>query len=148
MMNDVKIRAASPADLPTIRGLLAASALPTEGVEDFFPDNYAVAERDDVIIGVAGVEKYGAHGLIRSVSVADNLRGAGIGAALARERAEWSRAHGVSELYLLTTTAADFFARLGYARVGRDSVPAEIAAAPEFAAICPSTAVVMRLPLL
>ena len=46
-------------------------------------------------------------------------------------------------VYLLTTTADRYFAKLGFAAVDRAAVPAEIRASPEFASICPDDATVM-----
>jgi amino-acid N-acetyltransferase len=61
-------------------------------------------------------------------------------------RALEARAHdaGVETLYLLTTTAAAFFAELGYERIERESVPAPIRESAEFGELCPSSATVMR----
>ena len=47
--------------------------------------------------------------------------------------------------YLLTTTAAVLAARMGFQTVSRDAVPATIQATRQFAALCPASAVVMRL---
>jgi amino-acid N-acetyltransferase len=66
---------------------------------------------------------------------------------MAQERLAWSRTNGLADVYLLTTTAAPFFEKLGFSVVDRTAVPPEVAAAPEFAAICPSTAIVMRYDL-
>ena len=51
---------------------------------------------------------------------------------------------GVETLYLLTTTAADFFARRGYEAVPRSAAPAAIAATPQFRDLCPASSVLMR----
>jgi amino-acid N-acetyltransferase len=50
----------------------------------------------------------------------------------------------VETLYLLTTTAAAFFARHGYETVERDTVPARIRGTTEFDDLCPDSAVCMR----
>lgn len=146
-MSKVEIRAARAEDLGAVQALLAAAALPLEGVTDFFPSHYVVAVQDGVTVGAIGVEEYGGHGLLRSAVIADPARGSGLGTGLTRERLEWSRRQGLRDVYLLTTTAAPFFERLGFHRVDRTEVPAAVAGAPEFASICPSTAVVMRLDL-
>jgi amino-acid N-acetyltransferase len=146
-MIEFKIRAAREADLASVQDLLSAASLPLDGVTDFFPANYAVGEQGATIVGAIGVERYGEYGLIRSAVVADGARGTGIGSELTRERLEWGKAQGLLDLYLLTTTAAPFFEKLGFAPVDRTVVPPEVAAAPEFTSICPSSAVVMRKPL-
>jgi amino-acid N-acetyltransferase len=50
----------------------------------------------------------------------------------------------VGTLYLLTTTAREFFADRGYAEVERTEPPEAIRATTEFADLCPSTAACMR----
>ena len=139
------IRPAGSADLEGVRALLAAAQLPVGGLEDQFGLPYAVAERAGRLVGAAGVEAYGTAGLLRSVVVAAAERGTGLGRALAADRLAWARAQRLEEVYLLTTTAADFFARLGFERVERTDVPTPLLGSREFATICPSTATVMRL---
>jgi amino-acid N-acetyltransferase len=47
-------------------------------------------------------------------------------------------------LYLLTTTAENYFPAFGFTAIPRDSVPDEIQTTSEFKDICPSSAIVMR----
>jgi amino-acid N-acetyltransferase len=76
--------------------------------------------------------------------VADNHRGGGHGKALVSHAEAWASQHGVEALYLLTTTAAEFFARLGYVAIPRSEAPAAIAATAQFASLCPSSSTFMR----
>jgi amino-acid N-acetyltransferase len=145
--SETAIRPAGPGDLDRVRALLAAAQLPVDGVEEQFGPPYAVAERAGCLVGAAGVEVYGTAGLLRSVVVAAAERGTGLGRALTADRLAWARSQRLEEVYLLTTTAADFFARLGFGRVARTEVPASLLGSREFATICPSTATVMRLRL-
>lgn len=146
-MSDVSIRAAQSDDLPAVEALLQAAALPVDGVRDFFPANYAIAERSDAVVGAIGVEVYGRHGLLRSVVVAPDERGSGLGSQLTVERLAWCRTMGLADAFLLTTTAAGFFEKLGFVAIERSAAPAEVQRASEFAVVCPSSAVVMRLDL-
>jgi len=50
----------------------------------------------------------------------------------------------VPAIYLLTTTAADYFPRFGFERVTRADVPTGVQQSVEFASACPATAIVMR----
>jgi N-acetylglutamate synthase-like GNAT family acetyltransferase len=50
---------------------------------------------------------------------------------------------GVTTLFLLTTTSADYFVKGGYRRVDRADVPADIQGTQQFAGLCPASAVVM-----
>jgi amino-acid N-acetyltransferase len=141
------LRPAGAADLERARALVGACELPLQGVEDQFGDRYVLAERDGTLIGVAGVEVFGAYGLLRSVAVARDARSAGVGADLVRDRLEWSRRQGLTALYLLTQTAEHFFAKRGFVVVDRGSAPAGIRASSEFSRACPESARLMRREL-
>jgi arsenite methyltransferase len=144
MLTTARIRAARQADLPAVESLLEAAGLPLEGVAEQFENGYAVAESEGMVVGVAGVEVYGAHGLLRSVAVAAHHQGEGIGQRLLADRLGWATARGLHSVYLLTTTAAQWFDRLGFVAVTREAVPASVRRSAEFAGICPSTATVME----
>ena len=58
--------------------------------------------------------------------------------------ATWAAEQGVETLYLLTTTAAQFFARRGYEAVPRSEAPAAIAATAQFSELCPASSTFMR----
>jgi amino-acid N-acetyltransferase len=143
----MEIRAASLEDLEAVRSLVAEAALPQEGLEDQFGSGYGVAVESGRLVGAAGVERYGGYGLLRSVVTAVNRRGRGIGEALVRDRLAWAEQAGLEAVYLLTTTAAGYFPKLGFVPVERSAVPAEIRASGEFSSVCPSSAVVMHRAL-
>jgi protein-tyrosine-phosphatase/N-acetylglutamate synthase-like GNAT family acetyltransferase len=133
------------AELETIEALARACGLPTEVVRDRFPEAYVVARRDGAVVGVAALEAYGRSGLLRTVAVDPAERGRGTGIALIAERLTMARASGLESVYLLTTTAAPLFRRFGFTEADRASAPVALAASPEFAALCPSSASCMRL---
>ncbi len=143
----VTIRPARSGDLAAVRTLLAAADLPLDGLDEQFGDAYAVAECDGAVIGAEGIETYGDAGLLRSAVVDDQWRGKGVGDALTRDRLAWARAQGLRDVYLLTTTAANYFPRHGFVRVDRATAPSALQRSREFAEACPSTAVAMRLVL-
>jgi arsenite methyltransferase len=144
---EVRIRRATAADLAAAAALLAGAGLPVDGLEDQFEDGFVLAEANGEAVGVAGLEIYGAHALLRSVAVAEAWRGGGTGEALVRERLDYARRRGAGRVFLLTTTAADWFRRLGFTAIARDDVPAGVRRSPEFAGVCPSTADVLELRL-
>ena len=141
------VRAATPGDLGAVEAALRDSELPLEGLRDQFGDGYAVAEADGAIIGVEGIEVHGGDGLLRSAAVVADWQGRGVGDALTRDRIEWARRRGLRSLYLLTTTAGDYFPRFGFVPVDRDTAPDAVRASREFADACPATALFMTLPL-
>jgi glycerol uptake facilitator-like aquaporin/N-acetylglutamate synthase-like GNAT family acetyltransferase len=135
----VRLRAASEDDRPAVASLLAAASLPTD-LDDWFPAQAVVAELAGRIVGAAGFERGGDAALLRSVAVAPEARGAGLGAALVAERLHAARRAGARRAFLLTTDAASWFARLGFTAADRATVPAPIAATRQFRALCPASA--------
>ncbi len=141
------VRSASAIDLAQVQALLSATDLPLDGLQDQFGDAYAVAEERGQLLGAIGIERYGRYGLLRSAVVAASARGRGVGQALVLDRIDWSMRAGLDALYLLTTTASEYFPRFGFTVTDRATVPVEVQASPEFSSICPSSSTVMCLPL-
>ncbi len=136
------IRPAQTADWPAIADLLTRSDLPLEGARDHLP-HFVIAEQSGQVIGIAGVETYGAVGLLRSVAVDAAQRGQGLGEALVSRVLDDATAQGITQVALLTTTAMDYFPRFGFERVERARLPDELEASTEFQGACPETAVAM-----
>src|SRR5258708_28365520 len=113
-MTNLTIRPAVAADVETVIQLLSDAKLSVPGVAEHF-DSFLVAERDQTIVGAIGLEPRGADALLRSAVVAPAERGSGIGRELYMRIAELARARGIARLYLLTTTAAEYWTRFGFA---------------------------------
>lgn len=137
------LRAATAADRGAVHALLTACELPVAGVDDAAMRRFIVAERDGAVVGVAGLEIYGADALLRSVAVDPALRAAGLGGALTDRLLGDAPAQGVRRVFLLTTTAESFFARRGFAPADRRQVGADMLASVEFTEACPATAALM-----
>jgi amino-acid N-acetyltransferase len=75
------------------------------------------------------------------------FRGQGLGEALTRDRLSWAETNGLRSVWLLTTTAADYFPRFGFQLATRADAPPLIQASREFVHACPASAVAMRLLL-
>jgi len=135
-----QIEPATSGDFSAIESLLLAASLTTDGLRDQFPDAYVVARLGDVVIGAAGLERYGASALLRSVVVVSEQRGHGIARSLVEERLAAARQAEVTRVFLLTTTADSYFGGLGFQQTPRDSAPVALAASPEFARACPASA--------
>jgi amino-acid N-acetyltransferase len=140
------LRPAKRADLPPVERLLIAAALPTVGVADALHD-FVVADAGSEIVGVAGLEVCLENGLLRSLAVARSWQGQGLARALVARVTTIAEQRRLIALYLLTTTAADYFPRLGFTVLTRDRVPADIAGTEEFRSACPSSATVMVRPI-
>lgn len=139
----VSLRRAVQEDHKVVASLLRDLELPTDGISDWL-DRFWVAEHRGQVVGVAGMERYGDSGLLRSVAVAQEWRGTGLGRTLVDHVLEEGRAAGVREVYLLTTTAEHYFPRLGFDCICRDQVPERVQGSVEFTSACPASAVVMR----
>ena len=129
-----------PVDGRTIDPGWHASGLPVDGLADHLGS--ALVGRDGAkIVASAALELYGDAALLRSVAVAPSHRGRGLGERITRAALDLAEARGVRTVYLLTTTAADFFARrLGFAMTTRAAVPGRVRASLEFTALCPDAA--------
>lgn len=142
----MEIRPAREGDRAGVEALLRSADLPSEDVAPHL-GAFLVAERNGALVACAGLELLGSEALVRSVAIAEPLRGAGLGAALCDTLLGDARRRGVRDAYLLTTTAPRFFARLGFAPIARDTVPASVRATREFADLCPASAIVMHRSL-
>ena len=142
----MQVDRASEADIPAIEALLATADLPLDGAAAAFATG-VVARDEDRLVGAAALEPYGEAGLLRSVVVAADQRGTGVGRRVVAAAEDLARDLGMRELYLLTETAVDWFPRLGYAPVDRAEVPAAVRDSIEFRVLCADTGVAMRRPL-
>ena len=137
---------ASAQDMVAIRALLEHSGLPVSDLEGAQPE-FAVICQDGQVMAAGALQRFGTTALLRSVVVAPERRGSGLGRAVVSELERLARIAGVSRLILLTETAADFFARHGYRTVERSSAPQDVQACEEFRSLCPSSAICMSKDL-
>src|SRR5260370_25492759 len=107
------IEAANAEDLPAILAFLEKSGLPQDGLSDHLTTT-VVARENQTLVGSAALELYGTAALLRSVAVADHLRGQGLGPQLTQAALKLAKDHGVTLVYLLTETASSFFPRFGF----------------------------------
>jgi amino-acid N-acetyltransferase len=138
----VKLREATAGDLPAVLALLDAHHLPTAGI-DAPLEGFLVAEEGGAVVGVIGMEMYDAYGLLRSAAVDESRRGSGVGRLLVERLLADAGDRGVKSVYLLTTTAEQWFPRFGFEKVARDTVPEPVGRSVEFAEACPASATVM-----
>jgi amino-acid N-acetyltransferase len=137
------IEAASQRDLPGICSLLERLSLPTEGIADHVSTTL-VAREGSRIVGTAALELYAEGALLRSVAVDPDLQGRRLGHRLTEAALRLAETHGADAVFLLTTTAEQFFPRFGFEPIPRESVPPTVRASVEFQSACPASALVMR----
>ncbi|HEX8944587.1 MAG TPA: arsenic resistance N-acetyltransferase ArsN2 [Gemmatimonadaceae bacterium] len=152
----IAIRHARPADLAAIEQLLTDANLPTAGVGQILharADDFFVAEADAgatnerMLVGVAGLEVCCNNALLRSVAVRPEWRRHAVGRDLVRRIVSEAEHRGLHALYLLTTTAEQYFPRFGFERIERADVAPEIAETDEFKSACPASAIAMKKTL-
>jgi amino-acid N-acetyltransferase len=128
--------------LPAIQTLLSNCHLPTDGVESLI-DDCIIAKAGSKLVGTIALEPCGWSALLRSLAVAPDRRGQSLGRSLAARIVSHARLLGVEQLYLLTTDATQYFAKLGFNRIERSEAPAQIQATSQFRSLCPKSAVCM-----
>jgi N-acetylglutamate synthase-like GNAT family acetyltransferase len=143
----VTLRPAGSEDQAAVENLLVEARLPLDGIPRDLAHFTVAQHPDDGIVGVAGLELYQHTALLRSVAVSPAWRRSGVGHLLVDAALAEATRCGCRDVYLLTTTAADYFPRFGFACVSRDSVPPALQASAEFSGACPSSAVCMARPL-
>ena len=136
------IRHAEPRDLPAVLALLSEAKLPIQGVAEHFP-SFLVADENGRIVASAGLELHGDATLLRSLVVAADARGTGLGAAVLRRALDDTRDR-TGGVYALTTTAETYLSRFGFERVPRTSLPPRLFESRELQDACPASATVMK----
>jgi N-acetylglutamate synthase-like GNAT family acetyltransferase len=118
---------------------LEAADLPTDDLQEPGRRFYRFEDATG-LIGYGGLEQIGPDALIRSMVVINSRRGGGQGAATLSWLEARAAEQKASNLYLLTTSAAAFFQRHGYAVLPRSAAPPAIAASRQFSTVCPASA--------
>jgi len=139
-----EVERATPEEMPAVRALVATAELTVEGLGDV-PTVVFIVRNGTVILGAAALESHGTDGLLRSVVVADAVRGEGIGSLLVAAAEDHAQESGIAGLYLLTETAREFFSARGYEEIGRGDGPRAVMESVEWSEACSLSAVAMVL---
>jgi len=137
---------AAGGDLDAIQRLLVGSLLPSRDVGGA-SQRFIVATENGRPIGCAGLQVAGQDGLVRSMAVHWTRRNAGLGSRLHERLLFEAVLAGVRTLYVVTTTAEDFFAGHGFKKVAATAVPPALQASEEFTAFVPGGSTVMSRPV-
>jgi ubiquinone/menaquinone biosynthesis C-methylase UbiE/N-acetylglutamate synthase-like GNAT family acetyltransferase len=137
---------ATPTDLPELAALLQRCELPLAGLAEDV-DVAIVARSGRHLVGSVALELYGETALLRSLAVYPSLRGNGLGHRLVEAILREAQQRGVRHLYLLTTSAGEFFPRFGFQPIERQQVAQAVQQSVEFTSACPSSALAMHLAL-
>jgi N-acetylglutamate synthase-like GNAT family acetyltransferase len=126
-----------------LKAALTKAGLPADDIFTPGPQFWRFTTDDDVPAGFGGIEVHGADALMRSVVTLPPLRGRGVGQGIVRALEAEAIVMKCGAVWLLTTTAREFFGKLGYAAVDRADVPGAIRATAQFSSLCPDSATVM-----
>jgi amino-acid N-acetyltransferase len=139
-----RITPASPGHAAAIAARLKSAGLPHDDFIIHLPHFLVASDEHGAVIGAIGAEVHGRDGLLRSLVVAPERRGTGLGGRLVAALDHRADAWGIAQWWLLTTTAQPFFAARGFAVTARSAAPERIAATAEFRGLCPAAAVCMQ----
>jgi len=146
----VGVREATFEDSAALRTFLAAQGLPTDDIL-VTGTVYWIAEAIKEVIASAGLEFGSEAGLLRSVATAEAHRGKGLGKRMVDRALVRARAHGLRHVYLFSTGAGSYFARMGFVESPVEELVAALPNAPQvirFAALgWLSTEVAWRIDL-
>ena len=134
----------SVSTLNEIVSLLAECGLPVSDISSSQPPVFFGMRFEVGLSAVVGLEVFGSVGLLRSLAVAPAYRGRGLGVELVAFAERHAASCGISDLFLLTTTASDFFVHLGFVPADRASAPAAIQATSQFSGLCPASSAFLR----
>ena len=134
--------AVSEKDRQVAINLLQQHQLPTSDIDE--DKLLYLLVNGEKTIGTAGLEIFEDCALLRSVSVIKEEQGKGYGKVINEKVENYVKESGINCLYLLTTTAKDFFDKQGYCVIKREESPEALKQTAEFSSLCPSSAVVMK----
>ncbi len=130
-------------ELEEIINLLKENELP---FEDIGSSNirFSVIKKGGAIIACGGLEVFDKVALLRSVAVKDGFKKQGLGSQLTEALLDEAAKNKIEAVYLLTTTAVDYFERKGFSMILKKEAPDAIKSSSEFSELCPDSAVFMR----
>ena len=146
MQDQINITPANLENREAIVSLLQSARLPVEDLPHQL-QNFYIAMENSYVVGAIGLETYERSGLLRSLIVKPEYRKMKIASALVNEIESLGRRLGLTNIYLLTETAKDYFDRKGYQTIERTEAPESLKQSSEFSHVCPSTAVLMKKKL-
>jgi amino-acid N-acetyltransferase len=143
MKQSIQIRNAAPSDIRQVVELLQSGQLPTE---DLRPDleNFWIAEAEGKAVGLIGLDLYVPFGLLRSMIVLPQERSKGIASRLVEQVEARGKELGLTDLFLITNTAADYFTRKNFRQIDRFALPASVGTSREMNGLCPASSMIMH----
>ncbi|MBI3481299.1 MAG: GNAT family N-acetyltransferase [Nitrosomonadales bacterium] len=123
-------------DIENVKTLLAECGLPVADIAHSKLPLFFGIRAESGMVAVVGLELFGSAALLRSLAVSPAYRSHGLARRLVEHAEHVAASVGVDTLFLLTTTASAFFARLGYMPLSRLEAPPVIKATAQFSTLC------------
>lgn len=133
-------------DLQQIIELLEENNLPSSDIS-LKTQQFWKYQPNEKLQALAGIEAYGENAVFRSFVAHEDIRGTGIAYKLYIHLLQEAKKQGITKLFLLTTTAKDWFLKQKWTIIERNSVPIQIAKSEEFKSICPASATCMSITI-
>ncbi len=138
-----KIRQARAEDTPQIVQLLQINELPISDIAA--PEiDFQVLALAGAVVACGALERLDNACLLRSLAVDQAHRKKGYASQLCGHLIQRATTQGYGDIFLLTTDAAGYFTRHGFARTDRHRAPQVIQQSRQFSQLCPGSAVVMK----
>lgn len=132
-----------PGGDPGLQQALSAADLPTVDLEEPGRLFFRAVSADGITVGYAGMETCDDAVLLRSMVILPTFRGMALGLSLSREILKTVK-QGTA-VFLVTTTATQFFEKLGFITIERGAVPSAVLGTRQLSGICPASASIMKL---
>jgi amino-acid N-acetyltransferase len=129
--------------LSEIREILKNEDLPFNDLTENHLKSFLIIRDRNKIIGIVGSEIFKSSALLRSLVVLVEFKQKNIATQRVAQIESWLIRQDITTLYLLTTTATDFFLMHKFEGVNRSDVPSELLNTEEFTSLCPDTTVCM-----
>ncbi|MFK8253311.1 arsenic resistance N-acetyltransferase ArsN2 [Ancylobacter terrae] len=125
---------------PRLAKALRDADLPTDDLRSSSGRFYSFRTLGGTLVGHGGFEANGQDILLRSLLVVPSARGRGIGRNIALLLMSRALDLGGRTAWLLTTSAAAYFEKLGFVASAREAAPDAIRQSAQAVSLCPATA--------
>lgn len=122
-----------------LEGLLDLCQLPSDDIYTLGLQFFGI-KRAGKLVAMIGLEPYDSVALLRSLAVLPDYRSLGLARRLVSFMESQAAEQGIEELYLLTTTASNFFKAQNYQDAERSVTPLAIQQTAQFSGLCPASA--------
>lgn len=141
-MNKPRLESTSGND-PDMKVALARASLLTDDITDEGRAFFVLRDTLDAAMAFSGLETCGADRLLRSVVVIPGEQAKGHGNAVVR--LTLTNVPPDANVFLVTTSAASFFAKHGFVAIPRSELPEALPATRQLSGLCSASATVMKL---